>query len=77
MFVVTWLVPRETAVVSAHVLCTPYNHAPGHSASLPKDVIYVQDACVFSINLTLALLAEWPGSFTYWCGNTGLERIPR
>ena len=25
-----WLVPRETAVVSAHVLCTPYNHAPCH-----------------------------------------------
>ena len=27
-FVVTWLVPRETAAVSAHVLCTPHNHAP-------------------------------------------------
>ena len=25
---VTWLVPRETVAVSAHVLCTPYNHAP-------------------------------------------------
>ena len=25
--VVTWLVPRKTAAVSAHVLCTPYNHA--------------------------------------------------
>ena len=28
--VLTWLVPHETAAVSAHsvILCTPYNHAP-------------------------------------------------
>ena len=26
----TWLVPHETAAVSAQVLCTPYNHAPCH-----------------------------------------------
>ena len=32
--VVTWLVPRETAAVSVHVLCTPYNHAP--SAYIPN-----------------------------------------
>ena len=25
-----WLVPYETAAVSAQVLCTPYNHAPYH-----------------------------------------------
>ena len=25
-----WLVPHETAAVSAHVLCTPYNHVPCH-----------------------------------------------
>ena len=25
-----WLVPHETAAVSAHVLCTPYNHALCH-----------------------------------------------
>ena len=25
-----WLVPHETAAVSAQVLCTPYNHAPRH-----------------------------------------------
>ena len=28
-FVVTWLVPRGTAPISAHVLCTPYDHTPG------------------------------------------------
>ena len=25
-----WLVPHVTAAVSAHVLCTPYNHTPCH-----------------------------------------------
>ena len=33
MYVLTaliWLVPHETAAVSAQVLCTPYNHAPCH-----------------------------------------------
>ena len=25
--------PRETAAVSAHVLCTPYNHAPVYSVT--------------------------------------------
>jgi len=32
---------------------------------------------VFSCNLPSALLAEWPGSFTCYCGNTGVERIPK
>ena len=30
----TWLVPWETAAVSAQVLCTPYNHAPAYSVTL-------------------------------------------
>ena len=30
---------------------------------------------VFRCNLPSALLAEWPGSFTYHCGNMGVERI--
>ena len=32
--VFTLLVPRETAAISAHVLCTPYNHAPVYSVTL-------------------------------------------
>ena len=28
--VLAWLVPHETAAISAQVLCTPYNHAPSH-----------------------------------------------
>ena len=34
-----------------------------------------QGACVFSCNLPLALLAEWPGSFTCCCSNMWVERI--
>ena len=34
--VVTWLVQRETAAVSAQVLCTPYNHAQVHSVTSLK-----------------------------------------
>ena len=32
--------------------------------------------CVFGCNLPPALLAEWPGSFTCHCGNTGVEQTP-
>ena len=32
---------------------------------------------MFSCNLSPALLAQWPGSFTCYCGNTGEERIPK
>ena len=65
-----WLVPRETATVSAQVLCTPYKHAPCHFMQSHKGK-------VFSCNLPPALLADWPGSFTCYCGNTGVERIPK
>ena len=30
----SWLVPHETAAISAHILCTPYNHAPVYSVIL-------------------------------------------
>ena len=32
---------------------------------------------MFNCNLPPALLAERPGSFTCYCGNTGVERIPK
>ena len=32
--------------------------------------------CVFSCNLLPALLAGWPGSFTCYCGKTGVEGTP-
>ena len=34
--VATWLVPSETAAVSAQVLCTPCNHAPVYGVTLFK-----------------------------------------
>ena len=36
----------------------------------------VKGVCVVICNLPLALLVEWPGAFTYHCGNTGVERTP-
>ena len=35
-----WLVPHETAAVSAQVLCTPYNHAPCHFMQSHKRKVY-------------------------------------
>ena len=32
---------------------------------------------VVSCNLPPALLAEWPGSFTCYCSNTGVEQTPK
>ena len=36
-----------------------------------------QDAYMLSFNLPLALWAEWLGSFTCYCGNTGVERLQK
>ena len=52
--VVTWLVPRESAAVLAHILCTPYNPAPVSFHSKPCK----QGVSVLSCNVTPALLAE-------------------
>ena len=37
---------------------------------------HMQGARAFSYNMPPALLAEWPGSFACYCGNTGLKWIP-
>ena len=36
-----WLVPHETAAISAQVLCTPYNHAPCHFMQSHIRKVYV------------------------------------
>ena len=36
VLVITWLVPHETAAALAHVLGTPFTHAPVYSATLFK-----------------------------------------
>ena len=67
-----WLVPHETAAVSAYSVCTIQSctispHAKPHT----------EGARVFSCNLPPVLLAEWPGSFRCYSGNTGMEQIPK
>ena len=64
-----WLVPHETTAVLAQVLCIPYNHAPCH---------FMQShICKVYVCLAVTCYREWPGSFTCYCGNTGVERIPK
>jgi len=46
--VVSWMVPRETAAVSAHVLCTPYKHAQRH---------FMQDH-TFRMHVFLAVICQ-------------------
>ena len=40
----------------------------------PLRLLWVKGVRVFRFDLPPALLAEWPGSFTCHCGNTGVER---
>ena len=37
-----WLAPHQTAAVSAHVLCTPYNHAPCHFVQSHMRKVYMR-----------------------------------
>ena len=54
-----WLMPHETAAISAQVLCTPYNHAPCHFMQSHIRKVY---ACLaVTCHLPPALLTEWPG----------------
>ena len=69
MFYFPWChVKRYAAVQASSVYtiqpCTMSFHAKPHTWS----------AYVFSCNLPPALLAEWPGSFTCYCGNTVWNR---
>ena len=70
--VVTWLVPCRTVAILAHSvyttqLCTmSHCHITSHKAT--------QVGCM-CCNLPHALLAEWPKSFTCYCGNTCVEQI--
>ena len=42
----------------------------------PLQLCWVKGVCMFMCNPPPALLAEWPGSFTCHCGNTGMEQTP-
>ena len=43
--VLTWLVPRETAAISVHVLRVPYNHVPVYNVIF-FEAIYAKCMCV-------------------------------
>ena len=55
-----WLVPHETAAVSAQVLCTPYNHASCHFMQSHIRKVYASLAVTCHLHFW-----QWPGSFTY------------
>ena len=68
-----WVFLEELRVSSfldrfPHYTCT--------AAVSPLRLRWVKGVCVFRCNPPSALLAEWPGSFTCHCGNTGVERTP-
>ena len=66
---------------SRRVLCKPVSlMGPTLSQDTvvsPPRLVWVKDVFVFSYNLPSALVAEWPRSFTGYCGNTFVNRIPK
>ena len=50
-----WLVPHETAAVSAQVLCTPYNHAPIYFMQSHIRKVY---ACLATRNYSVVILTK-------------------
>ena len=74
--IVTRLVPRETAAASAQVLCTPYNNAPVYSVTIRSHIRRVH-LHLPGCNPPLVFLAEWLAPLTCYCGNKGVERIPK
>ena len=67
------LVPRETA---AFLACSVYTIQPCTPCHFTQSHIRIVHACL-AVSLPYALLTECPGSFTCYCGNTGVERIPK
>ena len=65
--------PREAAAVSAHVLCTPYNHAAVYGVTSFK-ATYEGCLAVTSARTFGRMTRIF---FTCYCGNTGVERMPK
>ena len=76
-----WLADHHALLFTARSVytiqpCTmPHHFMQSHKHKV--HVCLVATACMFSCNLPPALLAEWPGSYTCYCGNTGVEWIPK
>ena len=67
MYLQRYLVQRETAAVSVHVLCTPYNNEPLYGVASFEDTYVVACMCV----LVVTVLRRC------YCGNAGVERTPK
>ena len=72
---------KHVIVATKHVFC---RHKSMHISTKPKHTfvatkeVFCRDKHVFvATYLSPALLAEWPGSFTCYFSNTGVERIPK
>ena len=75
--VVTWLVPRQTAAVSAHVLCTPYNHAPIY---IVTSLEAIKVGCILCLAVTCHLHFLGRNDRDLLRANVvtrGVERIPK
>ena len=59
-----WLVPHETAAVSAQVLCTQYNHAPCHIMQSHIIKSHVCLFCLFFVVVVVCFLFVFTLKFT-------------
>ena len=76
---VTWLVPHAADAVLAHVLCTPYNHAPVYSVALFR-ATYIYICKVHQCLAIICLLHFWWHDRDFSCAavvNMGVEQIPK
>ena len=51
-----------------------FSHCLDSSIISPLLLCWIKGVCMFRCNLPLVLLAQWPGSFMCYCGNTGVDR---
>ena len=66
------LVPRESAAVAAHILCTPYNHATLYSVTS-----FEATSCKVRLAVTCHLRFWRNDRDLCYCGNRRVERIPK
>ena len=67
---VLWQFACELVSILVPTLC------PDSSKVSPLWLCLAEGVCALRCNLPPALLAEWPGSFTCHCSDTGVERVP-
>ena len=65
-----------TSCVWTHLWIRSHTLCPDSGTVRPLRLCWVKGVCAFGCNLPPALLAEWSGSFTCRCSNTGVERTP-